>query len=651
MINTENNIPEENFINDSQIKYKTVFLNIDSSFRRKTTTFEIEDNFFLGKNPLNFKKNTNDLLIKHNNHGFHIGENISLTNVIGKQVILRTFDNNNNPIFIIQPGCNIMKIFYKHNLPKKYSGNNLEIEITGIKGDTGYNSNSSYLGNIPVNLINTVHSIKLEINKEEFEQNFENNYFDQNFYKYDPNYFFIILSKTMQKKQNPYKLKEYNFKLNFMHIAGIPINLLNTGFPSNKDHLNGYHIIKNIDNDYYTIELSMDALYDDTSGGSSIVSGKILSINYGYPESNQYAIDLEKTYNNISSVRMISSEFPNINNLIKDFPIEQANNKLYWNNNEDGNILYEITVPNGTYTEDKLAKILEKLFFKTKKIDPENNYLPNHIVKISINKQTNEVIFKKFKEAILNCPFQKTIPEINDFINPNNLEEKINYELIINHPDHGLIENYIKIRIQGSTSHLGIPDNIINDEHVISEIINENEYKIKLKNFNFLEEKIKTFGGSNVSIQVPAKFRLRFDKPGTLGSILGFRKINEQYSITPFSHIISNKHNYDKDYDSNFINTLIFPKKNNYIFLILNPLNNITSCGTVKNAFAKIQLLETCDKTIYNSFVPTAKYFDDPIKEISRLEIELRTSDGYLFDTFGLDHSFTLELVILIDNI
>lgn len=636
---------------------KTIFINIDSRFRKKEPNVNTDELINLERDPLVFTAGLNKVFIKHANHNFQQGDLITLTNIFGKQIILRTFDDKKNPTFEIPQNCNFIKFFYKHNIPIEYNNSNIdiEIELQGIKGD----NDPSFLGNIPINLINGRHKIKLELDETDLISSCNINDFPETYFNFSPNYFFISLPKSI--KSESYQLLEYNFKLIFLSIAGVPLNLLNATFPIDPDHQQGFHIIRSVQKNGYEIEIPINAIFNEVGGGTCVTVAKILNINPGFPNPNKYIIDLGVTFNNIISARIISSEIPNSNKNIKEFPPELANNKIFWNNINDGEYLYSIEVPEGNYSVNQLITTLESLFLKTPRINNNNNngsisYTSKHIVKVNINEITNEVKFQTFLEAILIQPIVNIDPEITtDFMIGSN-DPKTTYEITIYHPNHKIVHKDVSIIISGAISHLGIPQTVLNGEHIISEIVDNNHYKIKLPRFNLLDERINTKGGTAVTVLVPDQFRLRFDKENTIGRILGFRMPGNPFSITKFSHIISNKDPYEFENNKNELGEVINIVNNNiqltgetYILMKAKPLETLISLGSVKNAFAKILLCNQKSEILFNTFVPTIRIYTDPIHELEKLEIEFLTPEGFLYDFHGLDHSFTLQLEIIND--
>ena len=72
--------------------------------------------------------------------------------------------------------------------------------------------------------------------------------------------------------------------------------------------------------DYYIITISPDInaanIYSGRGGGNIIIQ-RILSTIPGYPNPNYYRVALARKFNNIGSVRLISSEMPNMQDTIE----------------------------------------------------------------------------------------------------------------------------------------------------------------------------------------------------------------------------------------------------------------------------------------------------------------------------------------------
>lgn len=672
---------------DNATSYNTEYINIDSSYRNKVpipTTDEIKW-IKLNNSPLKFEFNSNLLQIIDlgNESQIRIDDKIMIDGVQPIKRILKTvFENNDTKLFEFTNGSKYLKINYKHFMKfpdtypeifdynkfryiEQYDTRNVEIEIIGIQGINGTN----YIGNIPITTLNTVHQVLLFDPTESVEDT----YSDTSFY---------IELTTEYSNQIPFILAPYNIDLIFYYIAGVPINQINAEYPIDIDHAVGYHRIIDISSDSFIVELPKVATLVDESicangetgtcvGGNTITIAKIEELLTPYPEPNHYSLKLPKVFNQVVYIRMISSEFPNVQKNIISNGINK-NNKLYWQNLEDGDKIYNIDIETGTYDPTNLKIILENKIKQIKRIFSrninENNnkiiYLDNNIINIDIDEKTNIVSFQSFTQAIVAKPFTEIYPPINN----NNPSGLLNYSITITQQTHRLKVGDI-ININNSLSHMGIPNSILNGEHIVNEIINDNQYKIIIKNFNLETERNDTGGGSAVHILTPNVFRLRFDFLDTLGNLLGFRNSGSNIAITKYSHIITNKDEYAKelniDEEGNIINfennSLLF-SGDNYILVTCKQIKGILNFGEIKGLFAKIQLPDATNsvttssinnnnsRMVLNTFVDAPIYFHKPIRNLNELEFELYTPSGELYDFDGLDHSFTLEIVTMSEN-
>jgi hypothetical protein len=73
-----------------------------------------------------------------------------------------------------------------------------------------------------------------------------------------------------------------------------------------------------------------------------------------------------------------------------------------------------------------------------------------------------------------------------------------------------------------------------------------------------------------------------------------------------------------------------------------------TETNTIDDIFAKILLPSGSGSIYYDTFVSTPKFFyDSPLRELSELEIKFLDDSGDLIEFNGYDHSFTLEILEL----
>ena len=645
---------------------RSSFIDINSVFRTTTPSVITDTPVLLTKDPLTFTNNSNIVFINHPNSGYSVNDHITLTGVVAKNSILRTFRGTNLPTFEIPAGCNFMKIYYTHNIPLSYTGNTIGVDINGIKGDRGSTSSSSFLGSMPINVINGTYPIKLTLNNPDIFCTTESviaSTGNPAYFTPSNDYFFVVLPTAMQSVPNspPYTLREYNFQLTFQSLYGVPLNLINAIYPVDPQHLYGYQTIRSVNQNGYTIELTQNAIVPNVTkigGGINVYIGLVQTINTGYPNPNTYKMDLGNIFHDVVAVRLVSSEIPNTEKAIKDEFDGQANNKIYWNDIDDGDYLYSISIPPGNYSPQDLITALNTAFANTPRVNASSSnitYTSKHFIQTTINQNTDEVTFSSFKEFIVNNPIVEIIPDIPDSAiiatNPN-----INYQLTINQPGHGMTSPGLTILIQGAIDNKGIPASVINGEHIVTEIIDANRYRITLPKFNLLADRTETGGGVNVFIYIPDTFRMLFDKPDTLGKMLGFRDPGAPTSITNFGNVISNKDLYAFEIPVNALGQPIKIKNNalqlsgdNYIIMVADPIKTYYTLGKVRDAFAKIILCGPPGDILYNTFVNMFHTFDTPLHELHELTISFYSPDGTIFDFNGIDHSFTLEVVEIID--
>lgn len=670
-------------------RYTSRFLNIDSSLRNQNPSVVTEKPIILGKNPLEFRNNSNLMIVQHPNHKFRQGDRIIITNTYGQFATLSSYRSTpvtfsittsvKLPAFEIPLGCRIMKIYYNHNIPLNYSGDTIQVTINGIRGDRGSPDSStlSYFGSIPVNLINTTHTVYLSIpnnnNDDTCLDSTPPDYFNSS-----AEYFFIKLPVKQTLNAVPPAPPEpsYNFTLKFTSIAGIPLNLINASYPITQNNLNGYQVIQSTTQDSYTIKLPINAITDVpvfTGGGNCVTVALITTLVPAYPTPNKYIISLDKVYNNVVAMRLVSTEFPNTSTAIRDESTGRPNNKLYWNDIDDGDYLYSITVPAGNYSPKQLANTITELIAEVPRINSGlkevSTYTNKHVMRTTIDEKTNIVSFELFKEYILNKPLSACYYPIYD--NPDETCLPIPKDpytamnapyfvyLVIYSPDNRIPIIGETVIISNATSTDGIPSNVINGEHKVADIKEETGvfyFMIKLQCFNLLNDRTITGGGSNVKIYIPDTFRMLFDKTDTLGVPLGFRKVGQITSITDYRSIITNAQPYANEPAENSLGQPITIKNNAlqlsgdpYIIMVAEPLETYYSLGPIKDAFAKIQLCDVPGTILYNSFVTMNKYYDDPLTELYQLQVAFYSPDGYLFDFNGAEHSFTIEIVTIAD--
>lgn len=540
---------------------KKIIVNIDSRFRNKSSSYISENETVLPKNSLSFNKGSNIIKLYHKNHPFIENDYCLISNVKLKKTILHTYDYNNEPV--LEFFDQYMKINYAHGIVNE--DNEYYINISGIKGN--------YIGNISTDVINGNHKI----------------YFTVENIKSSPAYFFIKLNMIMTEE---YKLNSHNFAIEYLYINDIPL-----------DCINNFHQILCINKDEYSICLSKSSSRTWNLDRKINVS-KISSMQTGYKESNNYKINIGQNITNIMCAKIISSEFPFVNNKIIH------NNKLYWNLAGD-NKLYHLNIPYGNYTKNGIVKYIQN----------------NSNFDIQVDEYNNIVIFKLLRYVDLYHPFKK-VHIMND-----------KYYLDIYHKNHGLKTNDY-ITITDAQDFDKIPSKYINGYHQIYQIVDNHYYSIEINgSFDFIKKNNNNNNNNtNATLIIPQLFRLRFDYEDSI-NILGFRNIGHKNSLFNFNYSISNTDPYiGEQYGYNIPIELHDP----YFIIKIKLLNGIKNTGINDNIFNKIQINSKCNKYIYNGHIDTVIYYDNLI-DISHLDIEIFTIDGKPYNFMGLDHSFCIE--------
>jgi len=613
--NTNNN--NDNTYNDG--RYTITRVNIDSSNRIKEPKNIIANKNGLLNKPFSLIKDTNKIKINIKNNGYSINDKIVIINVINEPIYLNKieFIKSSNYVKIYHPNHNLQP-FNQSNIYSPY-----KILIQNIT--YGLNINTSIKG-IPLNMLNNYHIIYLNTDNSD---------------TYDINYYYIKLDVVA----NDNYIYDTNYTITHQDLYGIPLNDINANYPVSQEQKQGYHIINEIidENNFYIQVNNVANMTINNCGNNNIIIEKVDNYIEGYPDNNNYKINLGKTFNNVKMIKMISSEFPNTQKTINS-----TNNKLYWQTITDGDYIYSMTINQGNYNFEGIIEELENQFNNTKLKNTITNDSTTNTTsiksttfksKVNINKYTHKLTIELFNSITIENPFS--------FIQNNN-EPNI-YYLSVNHPNHSLSINST-IVISNSLSVNVIPTNIINATHQIYQITDDNTYLIKLPKFNKLNDTLNSSvgGGLMVTIDYPLKFRLLMDKQGTIGTILGFRNVGEYNSITEWDYMVGNSTKYNNENEP-LLDVVGKPiEQNLYInlfgdnyLLMKSPLFK----NTINDIFSKIQLYSIPDYIVYNSYIQMGYELNDNIKSIADIEFAFYNKNNIdLYDFNNIEHSYTLEI-------
>jgi len=636
-------------------------INIDSSFRELYPKHIYGSTAQkLSNNPITFVKDSDIITIKHNNHNFIKNDNIIIQNVIGDTYIL------NESMFLLND-VKYAVIILDNNIDINYKKYNTELYINI---ELIYNQDvPNFIDNIPFNSIlgikkcyiyddlnfNNLSLLKLCKDK----LNIDNITDIDNIKIINKSMIFIDVFIPYLNTMNYYYTIDKVVKISYFHINGIKIGYINANYPINNFNYQSSQLITNIiDNNYYQIKINNKSYNDNIGGGNNIIVNKIDNSIEGYPNSDNYVINLKKTFNNVTKIELISMEIPFTDILIK----KNINDKLYWKNIEDSNYIYSIQLDEGFYVIDTLINELKNKINNTQRKGYINNNKIYNIFDISINKISHIITFKSYNKTNLPNSLSIRIDNINN-------EEY--YILNVNHPYNILnIDDYVTIYDSSDlsinntdntniTDQLSINSTYINKEHQIFNInITNQTYDIllgKTNNINTQLSKNILSGGKNIYIQFKTRISLLFDKSDTIGDILGFRNIGTALSITDFKYEITNKDQFiesnnvdtvgnDISYFNGFIN---LTGKYNYILMYLNDIEYIYNNNNISSSFTKILLNGNPGEILFNSFIehPVDLYSKSfPINTLTELRVYFLYPDGNRVEFRNINHSFTLKI-------
>lgn len=692
---------------EKRVRHITDYINVNSAARRREPNVKYDKNIVLPVDPL--KIESDKLVIDVGlNHAIEVGDKVTLSGLKYIKKILRTYttyivnNNDGSTSEVKKYAIDIVRGTDSDDTTAsfmRFDIDNLNIDTTSINAlsSTGYNSANAFflddlsnnlrykeydisysdiyvdidgfkttdgstkIGNIPINMLNSRHRVyfapRLKTkgsNPSTLGERVLGITDTTDHPDMTSSSFYIRLDDPFDGDWS--SINAFNVGLTFGYYGGIPVKHINSGYPITSNNVNGYYEVSKVYNTKIEITLDRRGFFTGKFGKTGLYLKRIKEIDSGYSNPNSYIIDLPKTFNNVVQARIISTEFPNYEKVFKaNNGDSSGNNKLYWQNMDDGDKIYSLEIPSGSYASGDLQTRLEELFYQTPKIqqtDINSVFTTNNFVRVNINKNTDIVSFSSFKESIIDLPIAKIEPNIPESTGLDGFTASgSTFVLTINHHLHGLSAgDNIIIADVSETS--GIPSSNINGEHTIKSIITSSSYTIEITNVNLNQVRTNTFGGNGVKIYIPNVFRMRFDFPDTMGTQLGFREAGFSTSITPYTTIVSNNDPYDDEISLDKSGNAITLKNNSlslsgdsYILMSCEELNNVINMGSVPKIFSKINLIGLPGTIVYNTFVPTTCYYHDPIRRLTKLTLDFYSPSGEYFDFDGLDHSFMIEIV------
>ena len=632
--------------------YKTSYINIDSRFRNiyPQNVVKMLPNY-LSSNPITTYSNEYRVrvnIINNNNNTFNVSDKIVLQNIIRTPIIL------SKSVYLINNYNYYMVNMNNHNLLQSYaSSDNFNILVEAY--DT-LSITDRLIGNIPINSILGLHSINIYNNDEVFLPNIiKNIIFSElniNDTQLAQNYFFIKLPFNYVNINQINTLTIFPafnnvdkiFTFTFNNIGCINLYYLNANYPINNNQYQAYHEITAVGDNYIEFNSSSIALFSETNGGDNIVIGTVLSLIEGYPNINNYTINLKKNFTDVYSIELVSSEFPYIDNNIRS-NITNKNNKLYWKYLEDGEYVYSIIIDEGTYYLDSLVNILKTKMNSIERIYSTSDNIVYTEFDITYDSNSQEFNFLSYKTDL--NPYSLSLEQdlsLGSQVLKLIIRQKGNYVAVGD-----------TITISNATDIGDISSTLINKNHIVYAINTEaSSYTIILITNQFLQNvNISGDGGAKTTIKTPVLTSFLFNYSDTIGTLLGFKYVGASTSITPFSHITSNISNYiyptiynevgERTVSNNYFN---FNGMNYYILMYMNDYENIYTTNNFNNSFAKILMKGHPGDILFNTYIKHSPLvFDIPLKTLSSLKISYLYPDGSAPDFRNIEHSFTLKVV------
>ena len=236
-----------------------------------------------------------------------------------------------------------------------------------------------------------------------------------------------------------------------------------------------------------------------------------------YPNPNHYRLQLKRNFTNIKEVKLKSTEFPNTQQLIRSTPLSQANNRVFWNIENDGDQLYVATLQPGSYAADTFAR---ELSISMSSILRNNSSLATlterqQTFTVSIDTVTDivnvsSVTFNSYSQ-ILSVTFGSNVVKV----------QSTDIAVSLKAGDRIILENAVDIG--------GIADTDLDGEHIVSEVTSANEFRFEAD--STATSSIASGGGTTLRVGIGLRFKLLWSENGTPASILGFEEDDTDFAL------------------------------------------------------------------------------------------------------------------------
>jgi hypothetical protein len=242
-----------------------------------------------------------------------------------------------------------------------------------------------------------------------------------------------------------------------------------------------------------------------------------------YSEPNNYKISMGKrVFTNVSRIQIISTEFINTQQLIRETPVSLKNNVIQWEIDGDlasnaENVVYTTTLTPGNYTETTLAEEIETQMNSTLRTTGTlNNF------EVTIDSVTDLVTFTSVEYTTVSNPFTFEVPPTTQTYT----------EIEIALTDHGVTTGN-NIFITNANTVDGIDAALINTRHIVASVIDDDTFTINITVQATSNE--SDVGGSSVRIGTGVAFSLLFGEAYSPASVLGFEEADTGFAFTIYN--------------------------------------------------------------------------------------------------------------------
>lgn len=236
-----------------------------------------------------------------------------------------------------------------------------------------------------------------------------------------------------------------------------------------------------------------------------------------YPNPNHYRLLLKRNFTNIKEVKLKSTEFPNTQQLIRSTPISQANNRVFWNIEDDGDQLYVAVLTPGSYDATTFARELSEQM---------SGILRNNTTLVTLEEQ--QMTFTVTIDTVTDIVTLSSV-NFNSYSLPFTVTFGSNVVRIISNDIAKNINAGDRVIIQNSVDVGGIPDTDLDGEHIVTERVSEDEFRIEVD--SVATSSVAGGGGTSVQIGKGLRFKLLWSEEGTPASILGFEEEDTEFAV------------------------------------------------------------------------------------------------------------------------